>query len=163
MTLCCLVTPASLHRYCDCRRMGAVDTRTNWRLPQSRPRNLFLKSIIVAALVLIVARTCFAAIGARIWYTENHRLLQSSNSDFLTAQSGSQRSKIGKIFMQYGPENPMNERGIATHLRHNDNFGYSTSVLRTQTMKQYWSKPAYIQKVLLAELEKPSAERLEWV
>jgi hypothetical protein len=36
-------------------------------------------------------------------------------------------------------------------------------VLREQTLSEFWSKPAYILQVLLAELAKPAPERLKWL
>ena len=65
--------------------------------------------------------------------------------------------------MLYGGPNPLYERALGTHEAHNENFGYPFYVLREQTLPGYWSKPAYLLRLLLSELEKPKSERLEWL
>lgn len=65
--------------------------------------------------------------------------------------------------MLYGPTDSLYERALATHHQHNANFGYSFFVLRKQILPDFWSKPAYILQLLLSELEKPEAERLQWL
>lgn len=72
-------------------------------------------------------------------------------------------ASIAKVSMLYGPSNPLYERALATHDIHNQNFGYPFFVLREQMLASYWSKPAYILRLLLTELEKPASERLEWL
>lgn len=70
---------------------------------------------------------------------------------------------IGKLLMQYGPINPMYERALATHLPHNAEHNYRMSILRRETAGGLWSKPAYMLQHLLAELEKPEPDRLQWL
>ncbi len=65
--------------------------------------------------------------------------------------------------MLYGGPNPLYERALATHETHNGNFGYPFYVLREQILPGYWSKPAYLLRLLLSELERPEAERLKWL
>jgi hypothetical protein len=70
---------------------------------------------------------------------------------------------VGKLLMQYGPVNPMYERALATHLPHNQQHGYPMSVLRQTTAGALWSKPAYMLRHILTELEKPAGTRLRWL
>lgn len=70
---------------------------------------------------------------------------------------------IGKLLMQYGPIDPMYERALATHLPHNAQHNYRMSILRRQTAGGLWSKPAYMLQHMLAELEKPEPDRLQWL
>lgn len=84
-----------------------------------------------------------------------------------TRQSADQyrinNSSIAKVSMLYGGPNPLYERALATHDAHNEKFGYPFYVLREQTLPGYWSKPAYLLRLLLTELEKPKSQRLEWL
>ena len=73
------------------------------------------------------------------------------------------RSRVAKIMMLYGNPTPVYERALRGHERHNEFHGYPMFVLREKTLSEFWSKPAYILNVLLAELAKPKEERLEWV
>jgi hypothetical protein len=77
--------------------------------------------------------------------------------------AGGRRSSIGKVMMLYGNPTPVYERALRGHNRHNEIHGYSMHVLREQTLSEFWSKPAYILQVLLAELAKPAPERLKWL
>ncbi len=65
--------------------------------------------------------------------------------------------------MLYGNPTPVYERALGGHDLHNEIHGYPMFVLREKTLSEFWSKPAYILNVLLAELAKPAAERLEWI
>jgi hypothetical protein len=76
--------------------------------------------------------------------------------------SGKQ-SSIGKVMMLYGNPTPVYERALRGHDRHNQIHGYRMHVLREQTLSEFWSKPAYILQLLLAELAKPLPERLKWL
>jgi hypothetical protein len=73
------------------------------------------------------------------------------------------RSSIGKVMMLYGNPTPVYERALRGHDRHNEIHGYTMHVLREQTLSEFWSKPAYILQLLLAELAKPPPERLKWL
>lgn len=77
--------------------------------------------------------------------------------------ASTRRSSIAKIMMLYGNPTQVYERALRGHQRHNEIHGYPMFVLREQTLSEFWSKPAYILNVLLAELAKPEAERLEWL
>jgi hypothetical protein len=77
--------------------------------------------------------------------------------------TGGRRSSIGKVMMLYGNPTPVYERALRGHDRHNEIHGYTMHVLREQTLSEFWSKPAYILQLLLAELAKPAPERLKWL
>lgn len=77
--------------------------------------------------------------------------------------TGGRRPSIGKVMMLYGNPTPVYERALRGHDRHNEIHGYTMHVLREQTLSEFWSKPAYILQLLLAELAKPAPERLKWL
>jgi hypothetical protein len=79
------------------------------------------------------------------------------------ALDGGRRSSIGKVMMLYGNPTPVYERALRCHDKHDAIHGYITHVLREQTLSEFWSKPAYILQLLLAELAKPGPERLKWL
>lgn len=72
-------------------------------------------------------------------------------------------SKIGKLTMLHGPENPTYERALLLHGPHNTNHAYRMDILRNPLLPGMWSKPAYILSVILAELAKPEPDRLRWL
>ena len=73
------------------------------------------------------------------------------------------RTRIGKVSMLFGVDDGVWERCLRTHERHNIRHGYRTNVLRQPLLDDVWGKPAYILELLLRELAKPPAERLEWL
>ncbi|RVX73036.1 hypothetical protein B0A52_02162 [Exophiala mesophila] len=105
---------------------------------------VFVKGVVVTALVLF---------GLDLILRTYHGYTAPSTAS----------SKVGKVFMQYGPVNPVYERALSTHRPHDEKFGYPIFLLRSQTLPDYWSKTAYILKILIDELEKPSESRLEWL
>lgn len=74
-----------------------------------------------------------------------------------------QYPRIGKVTILTGRDNQVYERAIRTHELHNQLHGYSFHTLRESLLNGVWSKPAYILSVMLRELAKPKAERLEWL
>lgn len=74
-----------------------------------------------------------------------------------------ERPRIGKVTILTGEDNQIYERAIRTHELHNRLHGYSLHTLRESLLNDVWSKPAYILSVLLREMAKPKAERLEWL
>lgn len=76
---------------------------------------------------------------------------------------GHPSATIAKVSMLYGPPNPLYERALATHDVHNAKFGYPFFILREKMLPGFWSKPAYILRLLMSELEKPESQRLEWL
>lgn len=74
------------------------------------------------------------------------------------------RVRIGKCSILFaGAENGIWERALRTHDTHDRQHGYRLHVLRQDLMDDVWSKPAYILSLLLRELAKPKAERLDWL
>ncbi|POR35433.1 Alpha-1,2-galactosyltransferase, partial [Tolypocladium paradoxum] len=72
-------------------------------------------------------------------------------------------ARVGKITILYGEESPAYERALRTHEEHNRLHGYPMFVQRESILDGYWTKPAYIQSVLLQELSKPESRRLSWL
>lgn len=126
---------------------------------------VFVKGVVVTALVLlgldIIIRTYHGHTYGDSWQAISNAASETINT--ATGSPSTSGSKIGKVFMQYGPLNPVYERALSTHQPHNENFGYPVFLLRSQTLPEYWSKTAYMLKILIDELEKPAESRLEWL
>ena len=86
------------------------------------------------------------------------------------------RAKIAKISVTTNKLNaPVVDRAFLSHTRHNERHGYDHYIAKYQAVSDLiehdrhnraagaWTKPAYILSILVAELEKPPEERLEWV
>jgi hypothetical protein len=55
------------------------------------------------------------------------------------------------------------ERTLATHERQSYRSGYPLFVQRSPILDGYWNKLAVILSVMLQELAKPAAHRLQWL
>ncbi|TKA58768.1 hypothetical protein B0A49_12021 [Cryomyces minteri] len=103
----------------------------------------------------------------------------SSYNDVLDAQPGNitqptdqlvdpgssfagERQRIGKCTVIFG-DNRVYERALRTHETHNKMHGYPLHILRQNILEDVWTKPAYILSLILRELAKPEAERLQWL
>ena len=86
------------------------------------------------------------------------------------------RSKIAKISVSTNKLNgTVIDRAFLSHTRHNERHGYDHYIGKYQAVSDLiehdrqnraagaWTKPAYILSILVAELEKPPEDRLEWV
>ena len=75
-------------------------------------------------------------------------------------------SKIAKVTSVYYDKNSraanIYEDALRGHQEHDILWGYKHYVQRRGDLK-YWSKPAYLQAIITAELGKPPAERLQWL
>lgn len=74
-----------------------------------------------------------------------------------------EQTRIGKVTILFGGDNPTYERALRTHDVHNRIHGYPMNVLRQGILNDVWTKPAYILSLLLRELSKPKGQRLEWL
>ena len=126
---------------------------------------VFVKGVVVTALVLfgldLILRTYHGYTYRDSWQAISNAACDTNTT--ATSAPSTASSKVGKVFMQYGPVNPVYERALSTHRPHDEKFGYPIFLLRSQTLPDYWSKTAYILKILIDELEKPSESRLEWL
>ena len=72
--------------------------------------------------------------------------------------------RIAKVSMLYGnPPNPSYVRALKTHRAHNERWNYAMEVLQQDITGGYWNKPSYLLSLLVRELAKPAAERIEWL
>ncbi|KAL2861226.1 cytochrome P450 [Aspergillus lucknowensis] len=82
----------------------------------------------------------------------------------LTAPNTTRR--ITKVSALYGARNTLYERALQSHRRHAERWGYGMRVLADDILESgYWSKPAYLLSLVLAELARPPSEdraRVEW-
>jgi len=100
---------------------------------------------------------------------------QSTNTNSLAlhdetlgaAGEGTLYSKIGKVTMLYYNKPTKDsfwyEKALSSQREHNLRFGYKQFVLRTEIVPEFFSKQAFILSIMLQELAKPTAERLEWL
>ncbi|KAL4907584.1 hypothetical protein BDW74DRAFT_176335 [Aspergillus multicolor] len=65
--------------------------------------------------------------------------------------------------MLYGARNPLYERALQSHRRHAEGWGYGMEVLQNEIAVGYWNKPSYLLALVVNELSKPIAERVEWI
>jgi hypothetical protein len=76
-------------------------------------------------------------------------------------------SKIAKVSMfSYNnstKDTTTFEEALRSHKAHDDRHGYLHYVLRRSLIGIEYSKPAYFLSIILQELLKPPAERLEWL
>lgn len=96
-----------------------------------------------------------------------------SNSHDLNDEHGARGSKnlefpsrptIGKVSMLYG-QNPAQSylRALKSHRIHNERFNYAMFVLEQDAIGGFWNKPMYLLSIIMNELSKPPAERLQWL
>jgi hypothetical protein len=98
------------------------------------------------------------------------------HADKTAKPAGKARSRIGKVTVAANKlANDVIHRALASHERHNARHGYVHFIAENQAVssliehdrlhraKGAWTKPAYLLSVIVAELEKPEEERLEWV
>lgn len=66
--------------------------------------------------------------------------------------------------MLYG-DKPKSEyiRAVRSHREHNERFNYAMLVLEQDAVGGFWNKPLYLLSLIVQELAKPAAERLEWL
>ncbi|KAK1750314.1 hypothetical protein QBC47DRAFT_124336 [Echria macrotheca] len=100
----------------------------------------------------------------------------SYSSDDNNETRSAVRSRIGKVTVAANQlDSDTIDRALRTHQRHNARHGYTHFIAKNQAVGSMiendrhnrpegaWTKPAYLLSVLVAELEKPEEERLEWV
>ncbi|KAK5197972.1 hypothetical protein LTR99_009390 [Exophiala xenobiotica] len=95
------------------------------------------------------------------------KALTDHDEDLSPSGEGALYSKIGKVTMLYydkvSKDSVWFEKALAGHKAHNLRFGYKHFVLRHEIVPDVWSKQAFILSILLQELAKPMADRLEWL
>jgi hypothetical protein len=85
-------------------------------------------------------------------------------------------SKIAKVTIATNAlDNPNIHRALRTHETHNDLHGYKFFIGTHEAVTKHiehdtkrrptgaWTKPAYLLSIIVAELQKPEDERLEWI
>lgn len=77
------------------------------------------------------------------------------------------QSRIGKMTAVYydvpNADTQAYERALLSHKKHDTLYGYKHYVQRRPTIEGIWSKMAYPIHLLVQELNKPPAERLDWL
>ncbi|KAK0656204.1 hypothetical protein B0T16DRAFT_398824 [Cercophora newfieldiana] len=96
--------------------------------------------------------------------------------DKSTKHTGKLRSRVGKVTVAANKlASDVIHRALLSHERHNARHGYVHYIAEHQAVsgliehdrlhraKGAWTKPAYLLSIIVAELEKPEEERLEWI
>lgn len=93
-------------------------------------------------------------------------LLPQSTSQSLTSATNGQlansKPSIAKATIVFG-DSPIYQGALKTHEEHSHKFGYRMHVLRSGILDGVWTKPAFLLSLLLEELVKPEAERVDWI
>jgi hypothetical protein len=85
-------------------------------------------------------------------------------------------SRIGKVTVATNKlSSPLIDRALQTHAVHNDMQGYLHFIAENQAVSSLiehdaknrpqgaWTKPAYMMSIIVAELQRPEEDRLEWL
>lgn len=66
--------------------------------------------------------------------------------------------------MLYGSNpKPAYVRALRSHRLHNERFNYDMLVLEEDALGGFWNKPTYLLSLIMNELAKNPAERLQWL
>jgi len=139
---------------------------------KDRPTRVII--IILAALLLVYNLNSstyirpLSATSSKSW--EENDIGSATGLSALPKSSSSDlddplkpKSVVGKVHAVFGEPNPVYERALELHRSHADKQGHPMFVLRERILSGLWSKPAFILSVMLQELAKPEAERLQWL
>jgi len=88
---------------------------------------------------------------------------QDYNGSAADAVNHNVGARIAKVSAHFGGQDPAFDRALQTHADHAKRHGYQLKDMRDSIFDALWNKPAYIMSLILAELQKPSDERLEWL
>lgn len=73
------------------------------------------------------------------------------------------RGRIGVVTAQFGTPQPYYGKALQTHHLHSMVHSTELHVMCEKMIDDLWNKPAFILTLLLDEMLKPEAQRLEWV
>ncbi|KPI36601.1 uncharacterized protein AB675_4322 [Cyphellophora attinorum] len=133
-----------------------------------RPVLLLLPTTVFILVLLIVADERSLWLCSSCCYASDEVATAPSaaatdGSQQHVLDGGPRNATIGKATMLYGQQNPVYERALQTHLQHADMHGYPVFILREKLLGRLWTKAAYVLSIILNELQKPTAERLQWL
>ncbi|KAL4872536.1 hypothetical protein BDV12DRAFT_193254 [Aspergillus spectabilis] len=114
-----------------------------------RPIIIFLTLITILSLIWLNPHTRYP--NATSW----------TGKPDLTLPNRSRR--ITKVSMLYGDRNSLYERALQSHRRHAERWGYGMDVLQHGISVGYWNKPTCLLSLVIQELTRPAAERVEWL
>lgn len=88
----------------------------------------------------------------------------SENNAMLESQEGGPRIRQATMIYETDKFNAVYERTVDTHIRHGDQWGYPTHILRHDIVEAgFFNKPAYILGLIIAEMAKPYGQRAGWI
>jgi hypothetical protein len=71
--------------------------------------------------------------------------------------------RIAKATILYEGSHGMYDLALKLHNAHNERFGYNMHVLRSRIVKGGLNKALWLQQLIIAELQKPVEEQVEWI
>jgi hypothetical protein len=71
--------------------------------------------------------------------------------------------RIAKATILYEGSHGMYDLALKLHDAHNERFGYDMHVLRSRIVKGGLNKALWLQQLIIAELQKPVKEQVEWI
>jgi hypothetical protein len=91
--------------------------------------------------------------------------LQKAPTPLSTHEFHHNPGSISKISMLWGKQadEDVYRRALKTHQTHAERHGYGFHVLQESIAHHYWNKLYWILAVLVEELAKPEADRVEWM
>lgn len=131
--------------------------------------------VLVLAVVTLTSFTCF--FGLYYAYSRQMNFPWEAGSNLpQPPQITESVSKIAKVSVAANRlDNSMIHRALRTHYTHNAVHGYQHFIAGYEAVgglienpedrrpRGAWTKPAFLLSLLVAELEKPEDERLEWL
>lgn len=89
---------------------------------------------------------------------------QISGNAMLESQEGGPRVRQATMIYETDKFNAVYERSVDSHIRHGDQWGYPTHILRHDIVEAgFFNKPAYILGLIIAEMAKPYGKRAGWI
>ncbi|KAH8693753.1 hypothetical protein BGW36DRAFT_210132 [Talaromyces proteolyticus] len=123
-------------------------------MPQGFTRRA-IGGLLAATILLIVWRISY--------YEPSTLPGHSPQGNNNVAKTSATSRKVGKVSMLYGYPNPYYKQALESHKRHADRWGYPMHILQEDISEGFWNKPSYVLSLVIQELAKPAAERLEWL
>lgn len=104
---------------------------------------------------------------------QNGSLLQPAQNNTLLqpAQDDKPQPTIGRVYMHYGhgaqekgvPLDAFYNESMRLHLTYDTTHGYPSYVLKSDMYEGVWNKIVYLSTIIAEQLQKPEAERLQWL
>lgn len=135
---------------------------------QQISRNQLLRHLLLAGTLTLAISIWALQLRSNTFLSISHTPILNPasaihNNNTNTSINDNPSPRVGKLTASFGTPDPIYEATIASHLPHNELYGYPHYVLREHMIRGLWAKHGFLLTVLGAELSKPSDQRLEWL